>query len=180
MELKEKKISAIYPYQGRVIRLEEATVLCPNGKIDTREVVRRTSAAAILARKQDGTFIMERQYRYPYDEILLEIPAGKQDEKEEPLAIATRELEEETGYYAHHMVYLGKIYPTCGYSDEVIHLFYADELEKKEKHWDENEFLELETYTFEELLALVQQGKIVDAKTICAIQLYDLWRKQND
>ena len=172
MKLKEEKVSATYPYKGRILTVEEARVRCPNGNIDSREVIRHTPAAAILALTDDGKIILERQYRYAYDEILYEIPAGKQDENENPLQIAHRELLEETGYNAHHMECLGKMYPSCGYTDEIIYLYLATELEKKEQHWDENEFLELEYVTVDELKQMILQGTIVDAKTICALELF--------
>ena len=172
MKLKEEKVSAAYPYQGRILKVEEAKVRCPNGNIDSREVIRHNPAAAILALTSEGKIILERQYRYAYDEILYEIPAGKQDEHEDPIQIALRELEEETGFYAHHMECLGKMYPSCGYTDEIIYLYFATDLEKKEKHWDENEFLELEYVTLEEMKQMILDGTIVDAKTICALELY--------
>lgn len=172
MKLKEEKISATYPYQGKILKVEEAQVLCPNGNVASREIIRHTQAAAILALTDEGKFILERQYRFAYDEILYEIPAGKQDENEDPIQIALRELEEETGFYAHRMECLGKMYPSCGYTDEIIYLYFATELEKREKHWDENEFLELEYVSLEELKQMILNGTIVDAKTVCALELY--------
>lgn len=164
-------------YEGKVLSVYEDVVRCPNGNIATREVIRRCEAAAVLAICEDGRWILEKQYRYPYDEILWEIPAGKTDADETPFQTAMRELEEETGYQADEMHYLGKMYPTCGYSDEVIHLFIAKNLKKANQHLDENEALELYFFTPEEIYRMLKDGKIVDAKTICAIQFYELWNK---
>lgn len=164
-------------YEGKVLSVYEDLVRCPNGNVATREVIRRCEAAAVLAICEDGRWILERQYRYPYDEVLWEIPAGKTDAGETPLQTAMRELEEETGYQTDEMHYLGKMYPTCGYSDEVIHLFVAKNLKKTNQHLDENEALELYFFTPEEIYRMLKDGKIVDAKTICAIQFYELWKK---
>ncbi len=172
MDLKEKKVSSTTVYEGKVIRVNEDIVKCPNDHLATREVVRRVEAACVLPILDDGRIVMERQYRYPFDEILFELPAGKCDYGEDHRITALRELEEETGYHAHKLTYLGKIYPTCGYSDEVIHLYLAQALEKRETHWDENEVLEITTFSLAEVKEMILNGKIVDAKTICAISLY--------
>ena len=178
MELKEKKIMSETIFEGHILTLQKDTVLCPNGNITTREVARHAEAAAMLVIRDDKVLI-ERQYRYPYDEIMLEIPAGKMDEGETPLQTAKRELEEETGYCAHEMTYLGKIYPSCGFTDEIIHLFLAQNLEECQKHWDENERLELLWFSIDELKSLILEGKITDAKTICALQFYFLQQERN-
>ena len=172
MKLKEEKISNKNVYEGMILKVENAEVKCPNGNIATREIVRHTPGAAVLAITNDNKIILERQFRYAFAEILYEIPAGKQEEGENPFDIAKRELEEETGYFANSMELLGKIYPTCGYCDEIIYLYLAKDLVMKEKHWDENEFIELEYVTLEEMKQMILDGTIVDAKTVCALELY--------
>lgn len=180
MELREEVEQKKKVYEGKVLAVYEDTVRCPNGHQATREVVHRCEAAAVLAICEDGKWIFEKQYRYPFDEILLEIPAGKTDIGETSLETAKRELEEETGYQALEMHYLGKIYPTCGYSDEIIHLYVAKHLKKTAQHLDENEALELLYFTPKEVFNMIKEGRIVDAKTICAIQLYRLWEQEGE
>ena len=174
MRLKEEKISAKKAYMGTVLSVEEAQVKCPNGNLAPREIVRHTPGAGILAITSDNKIILERQFRYAFDEVLYEIPAGKQEIGEEPLTIVKRELEEETGFKPNHIELLGKIYPTCGYCDEIIYLYYATDLIETKKHWDENEFIEISYHSLEEVESMIKQGIIVDAKTICAISLYKL------
>lgn len=108
IDLKERKISSKIMYDGHIIHVEEDQVLCPNQNTAKREVVRRGEASCILAICDDGKIIVEKQYRYPYDEVILELPAGKKDDNEDHYKTAIRELEEETGFLAHHMTYLGK------------------------------------------------------------------------
>ncbi len=171
-KLKEKKLDSEVIYKGKIIDVYKDRVLCPNGNESYREVVRHCKASCILAITNEGKIIIERQYRYPYDEVIYEFPAGKCDEGEDPLDSARRELLEETGYYAHEVEYLGKMYPTCGYTDEVIYLYLAKNLEKREQHLDENEALNIYEISFDELIELVNNGELVDAKTLCAITLY--------
>lgn len=171
MELKEKRLGGETIYKGRIVTLEVDEVLCPNGHKSKREVVRHCQASCIIAKVGDK-FILEEQYRYPYDEIILEFPAGKLDPGEDPLEAAKRELEEETGYRAEKMEFLGDIYPSVAYTDEVISLYLAEGLEKGERHLDENEAINLHLYTLEEIKAMVKGGRIKDAKTICGLAYY--------
>lgn len=173
MKLKEIKIASEEIYQGKILKLYKDKVLCPNGKTSYREIVRHCKAVCIIAEK-DHTFAIEEQYRYPYDEIILEFPAGKVDENENLLDAARRELEEEIGYYANSMTYLGDIYPSCAYTDEIISVYYATDLVATEQSLDENEALNFSFITFDELKNKILTQEIKDAKTICALQLYSL------
>ena len=121
---------------------------------------------------------MEKQYRYPYDEVLLEIPAGKVDEGEDLEKAALRELEEETGFFAKSLTYLGTIYPTVAFCDEVIHIYFAKDLIKTETHPDEDEFVEVYLDSLDNILNQIKDGKIRDSKTICAFNYY-LLNKEN-
>lgn len=172
MELKEKKLSSKEIYRGRIINLFVDDVLLPNGKESKREVVRHCKASAVLAVNDRNEVLLERQYRYPYDEVLTEIPAGKCDGDEDPLDTAKRELEEETGYRAEEMTYLGKIYPTCAYTDEVIYLYLAKGLTKTHQHLDEGESLDYSFVPMEDLLQDLREGRIPDAKTLSALAFY--------
>lgn len=172
MDLKEEKLESQEIYKGRIVNLYVDKVKCPNGHISTREVVRHCKASCVIAELPNGKFIMEKQFRYPYDDVITEFPAGKCDGDEDPIVTARRELEEETGYKANTIVYLGKMYPSCAYTDEIIYLYYAKDLEKTSQHLDENEALNLEEYTLEEIEKMADAGQLDDAKTICALYYY--------
>lgn len=172
MKLKEKKLSSQVIYDGRILKLEVDEVLCPNGHKSKREVIRHRGASCLMA-ELNGKFILEEQYRYPYDEVILEFPAGKIDPGETTLEAAKRELEEETGYKASKLIHLGDIYPSCAYTDEVISIFYASELEKGARHLDDNEAINLHYYSLEEMHDMVREGKIKDAKTLAALAFYE-------
>lgn len=169
MDLKEKKISSEEIYKGKIIDVYKDKVLCPNGHESYREYVTHCKASCVMAMLPNGKFILEKQYRYPYDEVIYEFPAGKCDGNEDPLNTAKRELEEETGYIANKLVYLGEIYPSCAYTNEIIYCYFASELEKGKQHLDDNEAVELYEYSLEELNNLVKIGEIKDAKTLTCL-----------
>ena len=120
---------------------------------------------------------MEKQFRYAYNEIIYEIPAGKLEKGEDPYDAAIRELEEETANKASKLDYLGVIYPTCGYSDEKIYLYLTTNTVITKTNFDNYEFLVCDFYSFDEVLNMIKDGRIKDAKTICAIQYYLLNKK---
>ena len=172
MELKEKKISSEEIYKGKIIDVYRDKVLCPNGKESYREYIKHCRASCIIAKLPNGKFLMEKQYRYPYDEIIYEFPAGKCDKDEDPVITAKRELEEETGYLANKIEYLGEIYPSCAYTDEIIYIYFATDLVKTHKHWDENERVEVFELTMDEILDLARKGILKDAKSVSGLAYY--------
>jgi len=172
MEQKEKKIDGKEVYKGKILDLWVDEVELPNGDKATREVIRHCKAAAILAFDLTGRIILEEQYRYPYDTLITEIPAGKCDPDEEPEKTAFRELAEETGYKASHLEFLGKMYPSCAYTDEVIYIYMATGLVKGEQHLDKDESLTFRKVTLDDLLSMIREGKIQDAKTLAAVSFY--------
>ena len=172
MDTKEKKIASKEIYKGKIIDVYVDKVLLPNGNETYREVVRHCKASAILAFTDENTIILENQFRYPYDEMVLEIPAGKCDKDEDPKDAAVRELEEETGYRANNITFLGEFYPTVAYTDEIIYLYLATDLVKTKQHLDADENLDYFEITFDELLKMIKEGKIKDGKTLAAINYF--------
>ena len=171
MDKAEKKISSETIYQGRVINVTKDVVSCPNGNTSLREIVHHRGGVGILF-KIDNKFVLERQFRYAFNEEIIEIPAGKLEEGETPLPAAEREMLEETGYRPLEMVFLGDMYPTVGYSNEVIHLYYCERAVKEERHLDNDECIDLFTLSLEEVEDLINTNKIKDSKTIAAFYLY--------
>ena len=142
-----------------------------NGKEAWREVVHHPGASAVVAIDEDNRIIMEKQFRYALNDYLLEIPAGKLYAGEDPLVCAKRELEEETGIIASEWISLGTIATSPGFCNEVIHLYVAKGLSKGEVHWDEDEYVEVERYTLDELLQRIKEETIKDSKTLSALLL---------
>ncbi|AEV19920.1 NUDIX hydrolase [Geobacillus sp. G4] len=177
-KLYEKTVRKEKLFSGRIIDLYIEEVELPNGKTSQREVIKHPGAVAVLPLLPDGKIVLVRQYRKALERALVEIPAGKLEHGEEPLASAHRELEEETGYRAQSMRHLISFYTSPGFADELIHLYVAEGLEKAEDGagLDEDEFVELLEVTLEEALEMLQQRDIYDAKTAYALQYLQLRR----
>lgn len=169
MDLFERTISEEYKYKGRVINLKVQQVKLPNGKESSREIVEHPGAVAIVPFLNEDTIIMTEQFRKALNQVLIEIPAGKIDKGEEPKECGIRELEEETGYKAENFEYLGKIVTAPGFTDEVIYLYKASDLYKGRTNMDEDEFINLKTFTLREVKAMIKSGEIIDSKTIAAL-----------
>ena len=168
-DLIEEAVSSQEIYKGKIVHLFCDTVRLPNGKEATREVIRHVGAAAVVPLTDEGNVILVRQYRYPFAQVMLEIPAGKLDVGEDPLECAKRELAEETGYDAKTFVYLGAFYPSVAMLDEVIHLFLARNMILRETNLDEDEFLHVEQRPLNEMVDAVMRGEVPDGKTQTAI-----------
>lgn len=162
----EKILEQVTLYQGKILNLRKDKVELENGRISYREVVEHNGGVCVLPITEDGNVLLVSQYRYPYKEEVLEAPAGKMDHPgENPLQCGKRELEEETGYIAEEYLDLGCLYPSPGYTNEIIHLYAAKKLTKTAQKLDEGEFLDVKTLGFEEAVTLVLEGKIMDSKT---------------
>ena len=169
----EETLSSKVIYDGKVIKLTLDEVKLSDGKTSKREVAHMNEAVAVLAVTLEQEVPLVKQFRYPYGEVMLEIPAGKMDKgNEDPIDAAKRELSEETGYTAGRWIDLGKFRPSCGALDEVVHLYGATDLTKGEMHLDEGEFLNVEYYNLEELEKKVLANEITDSKTIIATLKY--------
>jgi ADP-ribose pyrophosphatase len=174
-DLREERISGELVYQGKILDLEVDRVRMPSGAEATREVVRHRGAVVLLPMHEDGRIEFVRQYRYPMGEILLELPAGKLDPGEEPMACASRELAEETGWKPVEIHDLGWFYTTPGFTDEVLHAFIATPLEKApEVAQDPDEAIDNVAMTVGEALNACKSGDIRDSKTIATILLAQL------
>ncbi len=166
----EKKIASRAAYRGRLLQLNEDEVELPGGGRARREYVVHPGAALILPLFEDGSVLLERQFRYPAGDHFYELPAGKFDPGESPLETARRELLEETGYVAAEWRALGKLHPCIGYSNEVIELFVARKLEVQGgQRLDEGEFLEILRLPLQEAVAWVRSGRINDMKTMLGL-----------
>lgn len=169
MNLTEKKLSSEKIFDGRILHIRRDTMELPDGAQSTREVVDHPGGVCVLALDDEGRVLLVRQFRYPYEKVLTEIPAGKLEYGEDPEKAALRELREETGAVPGKFRSLGELYPSPGYCGEIIRLYLAQELTFGETALDEDEFLDVERMPFGELTELVLQGEIRDAKTIAAV-----------
>lgn len=168
--LSEIGISSKEIFKGHILNVFVDTVELPNGAEATREIIRHVGAVCIVPVTENGEVIVEKQFRYPINSIITEIPAGKLDGKsEDRLEAAKRELLEETGIYADEWIDMGLFYPAAAYSDEKITMFLAKGLHFGKPKLDEDEFLSVEKYPLVELVDEVMNGKITDAKTQTAI-----------
>ena len=172
-DLTEKTISSKEIYDGHVVHLYKDTVELPNGHTSIREVIRHVGAVAIVPITDDGQVVVERQFRYPFNQVYTEIPAGKLDSKtEDRLAAAKRELEEETGYLAEHVEWLITTRSMVAFSNEKVEIYVATGLVPTKQKLDQEESIVLETYTAEELKSMIFKGEIQDSKTVAALMAY--------
>lgn len=170
MNLKEKQLSYEYKFKGRIINLRQDKALLPNGNTATREVVEHPGGVCVAALTDSDELLFVKQFRYPYMEETLEIPAGKRDKQgEDPLECGKRELKEETGATAENYIDLGCLYPSPGYVNEVIYCFLATNLTHGEMNPDEDEFLDVIKIPLEKAVEMTLSGEIKDAKTQIAI-----------
>ena len=169
MEHTEKTLSENTIFTGRIITVKQRQVQLENGRQRSRELVLHPGGAAVLPVDEDNNVYLIRQFRAPFGRTVLEIPAGKLEKGEDPLAAAKRELAEETGFSAAHYFSLGRMWPTVGFCDEIIHIYMAAGLTKGEIHPDEDEFISLEKYPLETAWNMCMDGSITDGKTLTAI-----------
>lgn len=168
--LGETHVSTKEIFDGVIMHVYKDTVTLPDGNTAYREFMRHVGAVCVIPVTEDNEVIVERQFRYPIDKVITEIPAGKLDsKKEDRLEAAKRELWEETGIRADKWLDMGEIYPACAYSDEVLNLYLATGLHFGERNLDEDEFLDIQKVPLTELVEQVMSGKIADSKTQIAI-----------
>ena len=174
--LREVELSSESVYNGNFLKVRRDRVRLPDGREATREFIRHPGAVMIVPLLDDGSLLLERQYRYPMERVMLEFPAGKLDPNETPLVCGQRELLEETGYSAREWAYAGVLHNAIAYSDEGIHIFFARGLTAGERQLDEGEFLDIVTHTPAELDVMAASGEMTDAKTLIGLLWFSRWQ----
>lgn len=168
-----KRLNRELVYKGHIIDMYKDTVKIPNGNIVEWDFIGHKGAAAVLPVLKNGNILMVRQYRNALDRYTLEIPAGGLENPGEPMIdCAARELEEETGYKSDNLEILLSLHTTVAFCNEKIEVFLARNLVKTSQHLDEDEYIDVEEHSIEELLEAVYSGKIEDSKTVSAILAY--------
>ena len=166
----EETLSSEQIFDGRVVKLFRDEVLLENGEKATREVIKHSGGVCVLPLDGDGNIYMVKQFRYPFKQVLLEIPAGKKELGEEPIECGIRELGEEIGATAEKVTPLGKLYPTVAYDTEIIWMYLAEGLTfAGGQHLDPEEFVDIVKIPFDEAYRMVLADEIPDAKTQLAI-----------
>ena len=175
----EKTIRTKKIFSGNIISVQVDDVLLPNGKESKREIVKHPGAVAIIPVTKNGNMIFVKQFRKPLERSLIEIPAGKIEENEDPEITAVRELEEETGFTTDTLTHVASFYTSPGFADEIIHLYYTDQLQPltERVEGDEDEFVEIVELSLEEAEQNVRDKKIYDAKTMYALLYIKLLRE---
>lgn len=179
MDFTEKPLKQDYIYKGKIVNLRVDDAELPDGTTALREVVEHPGGVCVAALTDTQELLFVKQFRYPYMETVLELPAGKLEYGEDPFAAGKRELLEETGAAAEHYRDLGKLYPTPGYCGEIIHMYLAENLNFSEQHLDEDEFLEVRRIPLEEAFQMVMRNEIRDSKTqVGILKTYQLVKGQ--
>lgn len=169
MKLYEKTLETNEIFDGRVIHVTVDKVELENGKTSMREVVGHPGGVCVAALTENDELLFVRQFRYPYKEVLLELPAGKLERGQSPLENGKRELLEETGAVGKEYITLGKLYPTPGYCGEIIHIYFCKIDHYEQQKLDEGEFLNVEKIPLSKAVEMVLNNEIPDAKTQTAI-----------
>jgi ADP-ribose pyrophosphatase len=170
--LKETQVSSELLLNGNFLQVKRDTVRLPDGKHATREYVVHPGAVVVVPLLDDGQVVLERQFRYPIGQVMIELPAGKLETGEDPLLCGLRELQEETGYTAAEWAYAGQMHLAIAYSTEVIHIYFARGLSSGARQLDAGEFLDVFTVPAQQLLDWCADGTVTDAKTLsCALHL---------
>ncbi len=169
MIFEEKTVSSKDIFKGKIVNLKVDMVAMPDGSLAERELVGHPGGVGVVALTDEMEIILVKQYRKPIEKAILEIPAGKLDQGEDHKVCGIRELEEETGLLAENFEYLGFIYPSPGFTDEVTHIYLATNLYQGEIHPDPDEYLDIIKIPFSEAVKRMMENEIADAKTVAGI-----------
>lgn len=167
-----KRINRELSYKGRLIDFYSDTVLIDNEKQTVFDFIDHKGASALIPVDKDNNIIMVRQYRNSIDSYTLEIPAGGLNPGEDNLTCAIRECREETGYTANNVKHLIDVYTTVAFSNELIRVYYSNDLTQSVQNLDEDEFVDIEKHSLSDLILMIYSGKITDAKTIAGLLAY--------
>ncbi|WP_418320597.1 NUDIX domain-containing protein [Piscinibacter sakaiensis] len=174
--LSEDRVDSTQVYRGHFLDVRRDQVRLPDGSLAYREYIVHPGAVMIVPLLDDGRLVVERQYRYPMQRVMLEFPAGKLDGGEAPWQCAIRELSEETGYAARQWARAGILHNAIAYSDEGIEVWFARGLSAGAAHLESGEFLEVGSASLEELETLAMEGALTDAKTLIGLLWLRHWR----
>lgn len=179
MNLEEKTLKKEYKYNGKVINVRCDTALLPNGKEATRDVVEHKGGVCVVPLCDNGDVILVRQFRYPYMTVVTEVPAGKRDSLDEvPIDCGIRELKEEIGASAQKLTFLGEMYPSPGFCNEVLYMYLATGLSFGDTDPDDDEFLEIIKIPLTDAVKMIMDGEIKDAKTqVALLKTYEIYKK---
>ncbi len=169
MELTEKTLSSKSVFDGRILHITLDEIELPNGKKSKREVVNHPGGVTVAALDEENRLLFVKQFRYPYKEVVLELPAGKLEKGSTPLENGKRELMEETGAEGYSYISLGQLYPSPGYTSEIIHLYACKVKSQGSSNPDDGEFLNVEKIPLDKAVEMVLNNQIPDAKTQVAV-----------
>lgn len=169
MHLEEKTLSSEQKFDGRIVKLFVDQVELEDGRKSTREVIKHPGGVCVLPLEEDGSVLFVRQFRYPHQKVLMEIPAGKLEYGENHRECGLRELKEETGCTCERFDYLGSLIPTPAYCGEVIHMYLARGLNHGEQKLDAGEFLDVIKIPLDKAIDMVMNNEIEDSKTQIAL-----------
>ncbi|RWZ60195.1 NUDIX hydrolase [Halobacillus fulvus] len=175
-KFEEKTYHTEHIFKGKILELNIDSVTLPDGNTSKRELIKHPGAVAVVAITDDNKLVCVEQYRKPMEKSMVEIPAGKLEPNEKPETCALRELEEETGYTTDHLQWITSFYTSPGFADEIVHLYYTDQLKTlaETPEGDVDEFVELMELTLEEAEQLEKEERIHDAKTAYALLYWKL------
>ena len=176
--LREDLVSSERIFKGRLLDVRRDTVRLPDGTTATREFIVHPGAVMVVPMLDDGRLVIERQHRHPLGRVLTEFPAGKIDEGESTWTCAIRELAEETGYRASEWARAGILHNACAYSTEGIEVWFARGLVPGERGLDVGELIDVDTASFDELMAMAARGDLTDAKTLIGLFWLQNWRNR--
>lgn len=168
MQFKEETINKNYIYKGKILNVRRDDILLPNGERAIREIVEHSGGSTVFCEK-DNKILFVKQYRYVYGQEILELPAGKLNDNEDPMETALRELEEECGLKANKIEKLFDVYPSPAYTNEIIRVYRVWDLVESKQHLDEDEFLSIVWIEKEKVKEMINNGEIKDGKTLIAL-----------